>query len=45
VIEDPDALAIGASQLFYYLPRSSQAIHLRLNQIAVVEEENERPAA
>jgi len=45
VIEDPDALAIGGSQLFYYQPRSPKAIHIRSNQIAAVEEEGERPAA
>ena len=44
-IEDPDALAIGGSQLFYYLPGTGRLIHMRLNQIAVVEEENEKPAA
>ena len=41
LIEDPDALAIGSSQLFYYLPQSTKSVHLRLNQIAVVEEDNE----
>ena len=45
LIEDPDALAIGSSQLHYYLPRTDKAIHLRLNQIAAVEERSEKPAA
>jgi hypothetical protein len=45
LIENPDALAIGSSQLHYYLPRSDKAIHMRMNQIAAVEELDERPAA
>jgi hypothetical protein len=45
VIEDPDALAIASSQLHYYPPRTSKAVHMRLNQIAAVEEMDERPAA
>ena len=44
VIEDPDALAIATSQLHYY-PRSGMGIHMRLNQIAAVEVESEKPAA
>ena len=44
VVEDPDALAIATSQLHYY-PRSGMGIHLRLNQVAAVEVESERPAA
>ena len=36
-IDDPDALAIGGSQLHYY-PRAGMGIHLRTNQVAVVEE-------
>jgi hypothetical protein len=43
VIEDPDALAIGGSQLHYYPARSDKAIHMRLNQIAAVEEISQRP--
>jgi hypothetical protein len=44
VIEDPDALAIATSQLHYY-PRSGMGIHMRLNQIAAVEEQNgKRPS-
>jgi hypothetical protein len=39
VIENPDALAIGSSQLHYYLPRSDRAVHMRLSQIATVEEQ------
>lgn len=38
VIENPDALAISSSQLHYYPPRSNRAYHLRLSQIALVEE-------
>jgi pyridoxine/pyridoxamine 5'-phosphate oxidase len=37
VIDDPDALAIATSQLHYY-PRGRLGVHLRLNQIAAVEE-------
>jgi hypothetical protein len=44
LIENPDALAVASAQLHYY-PRSGMGIHLRLNQIAAVEKENERPAA
>jgi pyridoxine/pyridoxamine 5'-phosphate oxidase len=44
LIENPDALAIATSQLHYY-PRSGMGVHLRLNQIAAVEVENQKPAA
>ncbi len=44
LIENPDALAIAASQLHYY-PRTGMGIHMRLNQIAAVEVESEKPAA
>jgi hypothetical protein len=44
VIENPDALAIASTQLHYY-PRSGMGIHMRLNQIAAVEEPGEKPAA
>jgi hypothetical protein len=39
VIKDPDALAIGSSQVFYYPQHPGAGVHMRLNQIAVVEEE------
>ena len=39
VIDNPDALAVATSQLHYY-PRSGMGIHLRINQIAAVEEPN-----
>lgn len=39
-IEDPDGLAIGGSQLHYYPPKSGVGIHIRINQIASVEEEH-----
>lgn len=42
VIGDPDALAIGGSQLFYYPPRPGAGVHMRLNQVAVVEEPQEQ---
>jgi hypothetical protein len=44
VIEDPDALAITPSQLHYY-PRNGKGIHMRVNQIAAVEQFGEKPAA
>jgi hypothetical protein len=44
LIENPDALAIATSQL-HYNPRTGMGIHMRLNQIAAVEVESEKPAA
>jgi hypothetical protein len=44
LIENPDALAISSSQLHYY-PRMGMGVHLRINQIAVVEEPEGRSAA
>ena len=44
LIENPDALAIAASQLHYY-PRTGMGIHMRLNQIVTVEVDSEKPAA
>jgi hypothetical protein len=41
LIEDTDALAIGTKQLFYY-PRTGIGVHMRANQVAAVEELNER---
>jgi hypothetical protein len=41
LIEDPNALAITASQLHYY-PRTGMGIHMRLNQIAAVEQNGEK---
>jgi hypothetical protein len=41
-IEDPDSLAIGSSQLHYYLPHSDRAIHMRMSEIAAVEGPEER---
>ena len=41
-IENPDALAIGGTQLHYYLPRSDKAVHLRVNRIAAVEQFGEK---
>ena len=43
VVADPDALAIGTTQLFFYPPRSA-GVQLRINQIVAIEE-NARPAA
>ena len=42
LIDEPVALAIATSQIHYY-PRSGLGIHLRLNQIAAVEENGEKP--
>jgi hypothetical protein len=42
-IENPDALAVAASQLHYY-PHSGMGIHLRLNQVEAIVEENEKPS-
>ena len=42
-IEDPDALAIGGSQLFYYPRQPGAGVHLRMTQIAVVEENGAKP--
>jgi hypothetical protein len=44
LIENPDALAIATSQLHYY-PRAGMGIHMRLNQVAAVEVEPQKPAA
>jgi hypothetical protein len=44
LIENPDALAIATSQLHYY-PRTGMGIHMRLNQVAAIEVESQRPAA
>jgi hypothetical protein len=38
VIEDPDALAIGTQQVFYYPRHPGAGVHLRSNQIGAVEE-------
>lgn len=42
LIEDPEALAISSSQLHYFPPRGKQAYHLRLSQVSLVEEQQER---
>jgi hypothetical protein len=44
LIEDPDAFAIGASQVHYY-PRTGMGIHMRINQISAVEEPDEKRSA
>jgi hypothetical protein len=38
LIEDPDALAIGSSQMFYYPRPPGGGIHLRTSQVAAIEE-------
>ena len=45
LIEDPDGLAVGGSQLHYYPPKSDRAVHMRLNQIAAVEQFGEKQSA
>ena len=40
-IEDPNALAITTSQLHYY-PRTGLGIHMRLNQVAAVEQNGDK---
>ncbi len=40
LIEDPDALAIGGSQLHYY-PRTGMGVHMRTNQVVTIEEPGE----
>ena len=42
-IENPDAMAIAASQLHYY-PRSGMGVHMRLNQIVAVEANGDKPS-
>jgi len=37
LIEDPDALAVARTQVHYY-PRSGSGIHMRLIEVAAVEE-------
>jgi hypothetical protein len=44
LIDNPDALAVAATQVHYY-PRSGLGIHIRLTQIAAIEEQSEKPAA
>jgi len=45
LIEDPDALAIGTQQLFYYPRQNGVGVHLRANQIVAVEESPEKLSA
>jgi hypothetical protein len=45
LIENPDLLAIGKTELAYYYPRSNRVAFLRLSQIAALEQLDERPAA
>ena len=37
-IDDSELLAIGRSQLIYCLPHSDRVAHLRLSEIATIEE-------
>jgi|HubBroStandDraft_1064217.scaffolds.fasta_scaffold2316942_1 hypothetical protein len=44
-IADSELLAIGNSQLIYCFPHSDRIAHLRLNQIAAIEELGQNSAA
>ena len=44
-IEKPDLLAVGKSELAYYFPKGNRVAFLRTNQVAAVEQLEERPAA
>ena len=37
LVENPDAFAVATTQLHYY-PRGGMGIHMRLNEVAAVEE-------
>jgi hypothetical protein len=45
VIENPDSMAIGQTQVFYCFPKSDQVAWLRVNQIASIETVDWKPAA
>lgn len=45
LIENPDLLAVGKSELAYYFPKSNRVAFLRTNQIIAVEQLEEKPAA
>jgi hypothetical protein len=45
LIENPDLLAIGKTELAYYFPRSDRVAFLRSNQIAAVEQLGESSKA
>ena len=45
LIENPDLLAVGKSEMAYYFPKSNRVAFLRSNQIAAVEQLEEKPAA
>ena len=45
LVESPDNLAIGKSQLCYFHPRSDKFVFIRINQLVAVERFEERPAA
>lgn len=45
LIENPDLLAVGKSELAYYFPRSNKVAFLRTSQITAVQQLEERPAA
>jgi len=38
IIDNPEGLVIGESQLHYYPRRSDRPVHLRINQIVAVDE-------
>jgi hypothetical protein len=45
LIENPDLLAVGKSELAYYFPRSNRVVFIRTNQIVAAEQLEEKPAA
>lgn len=45
LIENPDLLAMGQSELAYYFPKSDRMAFLRIIEIAAVEKLEEKPAA
>jgi hypothetical protein len=36
-VENPDLIAVGASQINYFFPRSDRWVFIRLNQITALE--------
>jgi hypothetical protein len=44
-VENPDLLAVGKSEMTYYLPRSDRVVFIRTNQVVAVEQLEEKPAA
>jgi len=45
LVESPRNLAIGQSQVFYFIPGSDRFVFIRSNQLVAVEHFEQRPAA